>query len=97
MASRTFTGRYKDARVKRPTFELLTAIEWYVADYEVAATERPVMLVSVKPETVEAYRVLPLPYRKVAVSTTSIPSMTPLHDRIVALSRALSERAAGRS
>ncbi len=38
MASRTFTARYRDARVRRPTFELLTAIEWYVADYEVEPT-----------------------------------------------------------
>lgn len=38
MASRTFTGRYRDPRVKRPTFELLTAIDWYVADYEVEPT-----------------------------------------------------------
>ncbi len=38
MASRTFTGRYRDPRVKRPTFELLTAIAWYVADYEVEPT-----------------------------------------------------------
>lgn len=38
MAKRTFTSRYRDTRVKRPTFDLLTAIEWYVADYEVEPT-----------------------------------------------------------
>jgi site-specific recombinase XerD len=74
MASRTFTSRYRDTRVKRPDFALETAIEWYVADYAVqpttmqsyrshlsnfatwlAKTNRPVTLISVGPEPVEAY------------------------------------------
>lgn len=38
MARRTFTGRYRDTRVKRPTFDLLTAIQGSVADYEVEPT-----------------------------------------------------------
>lgn len=38
MASRTFSSQYRDTRVKRPTLDLRTAIEWYVADYEVEPT-----------------------------------------------------------
>jgi len=38
MASRTFPTPYRDQRVKRPTFDLATAIEWYTADYEVEPT-----------------------------------------------------------
>ena len=44
MASRTFTSRYRDTRVKRPDFALETAIEWYVADY------------AVQPTTMQSYR-----------------------------------------
>ena len=33
---RTFTSRYRDQRVKRPGFALVEAIEWFVADHDVA-------------------------------------------------------------